>query len=153
MTEQAATREAVGMGPISYLVVEFPGNKMTGEGFSILLDLVDRGLIRVLDLTFVTKDVSGNVQAMELRDIDHDGTFDLAVFEGASSGLIDQSDLADAASAIEPNSSAGVLIIENRWAAGFVDALRRGGAQLVAAGYVPQDALVASLDAAEATTA
>jgi hypothetical protein len=152
VTDETATRETTGMGPISYLVIEFPGNKMTGQGFAILLDLVDRGLVRVLDLTFVTKDVSGNVQAVELRDIDHDGTFDLAVFEGASSGLIDQTDLADAASAIEPNSSAGVLIIENRWATEFVDALRRGGAQLVAAGYVPQDALAASLDAAEAAT-
>jgi hypothetical protein len=138
------------MGPISYLVVEFPGNKMTGEGFAILLDLVDRGLIRILDLTFVTKDGTGNVQAMELGDLDHDGSFDLAVFEGVSSGLMDGSDLADASSAIEPGSSAGVLIIENRWAADFVAALQRGGAELVAAGYVPQDALAASLDAAEA---
>ncbi|HKC26857.1 MAG TPA: DUF6325 family protein [Jatrophihabitans sp.] len=153
MTQPTASRDVAGTGPISYLVVEFPGNKMTGEGFSALVDLVDRGLITVLDLTFLTKDLDGNMQAVELRDLDHDGTFDLAVFEGASSGLIDQSDLAEASSAIEAGSSAGVLIIENRWAAGFVDALRRGGAELVAAGYVPQDALAASLDMAEATNA
>ena len=151
MTE-TATQTSVGMGPISYLVVEFPGSQMTGEGMSILIDLVDRGLITVLDLTFVTKDPAGNVEAVELGDVDHDGRFDFAVFDGASSGLIDHSDLADAASAIEPGSSAAVLIIENRWAAGFVAALQRGGAQLVAAGYVPHDAVAASLDAAEASS-
>lgn len=149
MNPETAVRPTGRMGPVSYLVVEFPGNKMTGEGFAILVDLVDRGLVRVLDLTFVTKDLDGNVQALELGDLDHDGTFDLAVFEGVSSGLVDQSDLADAASAIEAGSSAGVLIFENHWAADFTHALQRGGAQLVAAGYVPQDALLTSLDAAE----
>jgi Family of unknown function (DUF6325) len=137
------------MGPISYLIVEFPGNKMTGEGFPILVDLVDRGLIRVLDLMFVTRDVDGSVRAVDIRDIDHDGKLDVAVFHGASSGLLDDSDLADAAPAIEPGSSAGILIFENRWAASFTQALRRGGAELVAAGYVPQDAILASLDASD----
>ena len=84
-------------------------------------------------------------------DLDHDGTFDVALFEGASSGMIDDSDVAEAASVIEPGSSAAVLIFENRWANGFVQALRRGGAELVAAGYIPQDTLAASLDATEAT--
>jgi Family of unknown function (DUF6325) len=140
------------LGPISYLIVEFPGNQMTGEGFRTLLDLVDRGLIRILDLQFITKAPDGSVKALELLDLDHDGTFDLALFEGASSGMIDDSDVADAASVINPGSSAGVLIFENRWATPFVDALRRGGAQLVAAGYVPQDTLAASLDATEAAS-
>jgi hypothetical protein len=137
------------LGPISYLIVEFPGNKMTGEGFPILVDLVDRGLIRILDLKFVTRATDGSVSAVELMDLDHDGTFDVALFEGASSGLIDESDIADAASVIEPGSSAGVLIFENRWANPFVEAMRRGGAQLVAAGYIPQDILAAALDATE----
>jgi Family of unknown function (DUF6325) len=137
------------LGPISYLIVEFPGNRMTGEGFVALLDLVDRGLIRILDLKFVSKDSDGSVRAVELMDLDHDGTFDVALLEGASSGMIDESDVADAAAVLEAGSSAGVLIFENRWALPFVQALRRGGAELVAAGYVPQDALVASLDAAE----
>jgi uncharacterized membrane protein len=137
------------LGPISYLIVEFPGNKMTGEGFSELLDLVDRDLIRILDLKFVTKATDGSVGAVELMDLDRDGTFDLALFEGAASGMIDDSDVADAASVIKPGASAGVLIFENRWATPFVQALRRGGAELVAAGYIPQDSLVASLDATE----
>jgi hypothetical protein len=138
------------MGPVGYLIVEFPGNKMTGEGFPLLLDLVDRGLIRVLDLVFVRKDDDGTMTMLELADIDHDGTLDVTLFEGASSGLIDPSDVDDAGAVLEPGSSAGILIYENRWAAPFAAALRRGGAQLVASGFIPMDALVASLDAAEA---
>ena len=141
--------ETEAMGPISYLVVEFPGNKMTGEGFPLLVELVDRGIIRILDLVFVTRGTDGTVRAIDLQDIDHDGQLDLTVFEGASSGLLDESDLADAAPVIEPGSSAGILIFENRWATEFTQALRRGGAQLVAAGYIPQDDVAASLDATD----
>lgn len=140
------------MGPVDYVIVEFPGNRMTGEGFPILLDLVDRGIIRILDLLFVRKDEDGSTNVVELSDIDRDGTMDLAVFHGARSGLLDTDDVADAASVIEPGSSAGVLIYENRWAAPFAAALRRGGAQLVASGRIPMDALVASLDAAESSS-
>lgn len=148
-TAQPEQGEPGTMGPISYLIVEFPGNRMTGEAFPILLDLVDRGLIRILDLTFVRRDQDGSVQAVALADIDLDGQFDLAVFEGASAGLIDASDIADAAPVIGPGSSAGILIFENRWATPFVQALRRSDAQLVAAGYIPQDTVLASLDATE----
>ena len=137
------------MGPISYLIVQFPGNKMTGEGFPILVDLVDRGVIRILDLAFVTRDADGSVGALALTDIDGDGTLDLAVFEGVSSGLLDHSDFADAASVIDPGSSAAILIFENRWATDVVQALRGGEAELVAAGYIPQDAILASLDATD----
>jgi hypothetical protein len=134
-------------GPISYLIVEFPGNKMTGEGLPLLVDLVDQGLIRILDLMFVTKDIDGTVTAIDLSDIDGDGALDLAVFQGASSGLLDSSDLEDAGPAIEPGSSAAILIFENRWATPFTQALRRGGAELVAAGYISHDDIAASLDA------
>jgi Family of unknown function (DUF6325) len=143
------TDEAEAMGPISYLIVEFPGNKMTGEGLAALVDLVDRGLIRILDLEFVMCRADGSVKAMQLRDLDADGQFDLTIFEGASSGLLDQSDLDDAAKALQPGSSAGILIFENRWATTFVEGLRRGGAELVAAGYIPLAAIAASLDATE----
>lgn len=141
--------ELDGIGPIGYLIVEFPGSKMTGEGLPILVDLVDRGLIRVIDLVFITKDPDGNVGIIELSDLDGSGDFDFGVFEGASSGLLDSGDLSEAGSAIEPGSSAGVLLYENRWAAPFVQALRRGGAELVAAGFVPLDAIAAALDATE----
>src|ERR1700733_7416712 len=137
-------------GPISYLVVEFPGSKMTGEGLPILVDLVNQGVIRILDLVFVAKGQDGSLGIIGLADLDHDGTIDLAMFEGVSSGLVSQEDLADAAPVIAPGSSAAILIFENRWATPFIQALRRGEAQLVAAGYIPQDDLVAALDAAEA---
>jgi Family of unknown function (DUF6325) len=137
------------IGPVSYLIVEFPGSKMTGEGLPILVDLVDRGLIRILDLLFVKRDEDGTLTTAELTDIDGDGELDLMVFEGAASGLLDESDLADAATVVEPGSSAAILLFENRWATPFTQALRRGGAEVVAAGYVPLDALAASLDATE----
>jgi len=137
------------MGPVDYIVVEFPGNRMTGEGFPILLDLVDRGLIRILDLVFVRKDADGTVSAVELSDLDRDGKMNLAVFDGASSDLLDTDDLSEAGNVIEPGSSAGILVYENRWAAPFASALRRGGAQLVASGHIPLEAIAASLDATE----
>jgi hypothetical protein len=147
--ERQVTDEVDAMGPISYLIVEFPGNKMTGEGFAALIDLVDRGVIRILDLEFVTVRDDGSVAALQLRDLDTDGQFDVTIFEGASSGLLDQSDFDDAAKALQPGSSAGILLFENRWATSFVEGLRRGGAELVAAGYIPLADIAASLDATE----
>jgi hypothetical protein len=137
------------MGPVDYMVVEFPGNRMTGEGFPLLVDLVDRGIIRILDLLFVRKDSDGSVAALELTDLG--GEVDLTVFEGASSGLLGQDDLDEAGAALEPGNSAGILVYENLWAAPFARAMRRSGAQLVAGGRIPVQALLASLDAAEAT--
>lgn len=139
------------MGPIDYLVVEFPGNRMTGEGFPLLVDLVDRGLIRILDLTFIRKDADGSVTGMEIGDLTGDGELDLTVFEGAASGLLGQDDLDEAAAALEPGNSAGVLVYENLWAAPFAAALRRGGAELVASGRIPAPAVLAALDATETT--
>ena len=143
-------KSSVGIGPIDYLVVEFPGSHMTGEGLPILVDLVDRGIIRVLDLVFVQKRQDGAVVGMAVADLDSDGELDLAVFEGASSGLLGQDDLDEAGSVLAPGDSAGVLVYENLWAVPFADALRRGGAQLVASGRIPPDAVVAALDAVEA---
>ncbi|MGW7442604.1 DUF6325 family protein [Kitasatospora sp. NPDC054795] len=133
-------------GPIDYVVVEFPGNRMTGEALPLLVDLVDRNVIRILDFAFVRKDADGTVTGMEIADFDGDGRLDLAVFEGAGSGLLDAGDLSEAAGVIEPGNSAGVLIYENTWAAPFATALRRGGARLVASGRVPMPELLRSLD-------
>ncbi|HEX6921983.1 MAG TPA: DUF6325 family protein [Actinomycetes bacterium] len=143
------TDELETMGPIDYIVVEFPGNRMTGEAFPLLVDLVDRGLIRIIDLVFIRKDADGSVTALDISDIDRDGSLDLAVFQGATSGLLGSDDLEEAAKALEPNSSAGVLVYENVWAAPFASALRRGGAQLVAGGRIPVQAILAALDATE----
>ncbi|MEU2431630.1 MULTISPECIES: DUF6325 family protein [unclassified Streptomyces] len=139
------------MGPVDYLVVEFPGNRMTGEGFPLLVDLVDRGIIRILDLIFVRKDTDGSVMALELAEVDADGTLDLTVFEGVSSGLLGQDDIEEAGAAVEPGSSAAVLVYENTWAAPLARAMRRSGAQLVAGGRIPVQALLASLDEVEGT--
>ncbi|WP_148668781.1 DUF6325 family protein, partial [Streptomyces sp. WAC05950] len=136
------------MGPVDYLVVEFPGNRMTGEGLPLLVDLVDRGIIRILDLVFVRKDADGSVVALELKDAGG-GEMDLTVFEGAASGLLGQDDIDEAGAALEAGNSAGILVYENVWAAPFARALRRGGAQLVAGGRIPVQALLASLDAME----
>jgi hypothetical protein len=152
MTEaqlQGAT-ELDEMGPIDYLVVEFPGSKMTGEGLPILVDLVDRGIVRILDLVFVKKGEDGSITALEIADFDQDGDLDLAVFEGAASGLLDDDDVSEAGGVLEPGSSAALLVYENAWAAPFAAALRRGGAQLVASGRIPMQDVLAALDQAEA---
>ncbi|MFB7863114.1 MULTISPECIES: DUF6325 family protein [unclassified Streptomyces] len=138
------------MGPVDYLVIEFPGNRMSGEAFPQLLDLVDRGIVRILDLLFVRKDADGSVVAIELRDLAAEGGFDVSVFEGSSSGLLGQDDLDEAGAALEPGNSAGILVYENLWAAPLARTLRRDGAQLVAGGRIPVQALLASLDAVEA---
>jgi hypothetical protein len=144
------TNDLETMGPIDYLVVEFPGSRMTGEGLPLLVDLVDRGIIRILDFMFVKKELDGSVRGVEIADLDHDGKLDLAVFEGASSGLLDQDDIQEAGGVLEPGSSAGILVYENVWAGPFAAALRRGGGQLVASGRIPVQALLAALEAAEA---
>lgn len=149
MTEQLDREVIDEMGPVDYLVVEFPGSKMTGEGLPLLVDLVDRGIIRILDLVFVKKEQDGSVAGLAVADFDADGELDLAVFEGATSGLLDEDDVAEAGGVLEPGSSAAVLVYENLWAAPLAVALRRGGGQLVAGGRIPVQAMLAAVDAAE----
>jgi hypothetical protein len=151
--EQSGGMDVDLMGPVDYLVVEFPGNRMTGEGLPLLVDLVDRGIIRILDFAFVMKELDGSVHAIEIADFDGDGQLDLAVFEGASSGLLDEGDLDEAGGVLEPGCSAGVLVYENVWAAPLAVALRRGGAQMVASGRIPVQALLAAAEALDAADA
>jgi hypothetical protein len=134
------------MGPVDYLIVEFPGNRMTGEGVPILLDLVDRGIIRILDLGFIRKDADESVQVLTIDDMDAEGAEHFSVFEGASSGLLGSEDYEEAAVALEPNSSAGIIVYENTWAAPLAIAMRRGGAQVVASGRIPVQALLAAAE-------
>jgi hypothetical protein len=138
------------MGPVDYLVVEFPEGRLTGDGFPLLVDLVDRGIIRILDLVFVGKRDDGTVVGLELTDLDHDGTLDLLMFEGVTTGLVDVDDLAEAAEVLSPGATAAILVYENRWAAPLAVALRRGGGQLVAGGRVPVQALLAAVDRIDA---
>jgi len=135
------------LGPVDYLVIEFPGNQMTGEGLPILIDLVQRGIIRILDLAFITRNADGSIDALDARDIDTSGIGSLAVFHrDGKAGLLDQSDLDEIGSALDVNSSAGILVFENTWAAPFVGAMRRSGGQLVASGRIPVTDLLAAID-------
>ncbi|MFI6588076.1 DUF6325 family protein [Embleya sp. NPDC050493] len=136
-------------GPIDYLVVEFPGSRMTGEGLPLLVDLVDRGIIRILDLVFVMKEQDGSIRGVELTDLTGDSELDLTVFEGVSSGLLGEDEIDDVSGVLEPGSAAGVLVYENAWAGPFAAALRRGGGRLVANGRIPVEEVLASLEAAE----
>jgi hypothetical protein len=136
------------MGPIDYILVEWAGKQPAGEAVPHLVDLVDRGIIRLLDLTFITKDESGAVAGLELAEIG-DAAPEFRVFEGASSGLISDQDVEEAGSALEPGTSAALLVFENSWAGPFAAAVRRSGGQLVASGRIPVQALLAALDADE----
>jgi Family of unknown function (DUF6325) len=138
------------MGPIDYLLVEWPGKQPEGEIAPYLVDLVDRGLIRILDLAFLMKGEDGTVAAVEIADVGGE-VAELAVFEGASSGLLDDEDIDEAGTALEPGTSAALLVYENTWAGPFAAAVRRSGGQLVASGRIPVTDVLAALDAVEAT--
>lgn len=146
----AGTQGIDEMGPIDYLVVEWPDRQPTGGAAPHLVDLVERGLIRILDLTFFIKEEDGSIGVLEVADVGRNAP-ELAVFEGVSSGLLSDEDLDEAAAALEPGTAAAVLVYENRWAAPFAAAVRRSGGQLVASGRIPVQALIAALDAAEAS--
>ncbi len=155
MTEQTGMtdEDLVDVGPIDYLALEFPEARVNGEGLAALLDLVDKGTVRILDLRAVKREVDGTFTEMEIADFDSDGTLDLAVFRGVSSGLLDDDDLSQAASLIEPGKVVALLVWENTWAAPFVSAMRRVGADVIASGRIPADEVVAMLDVLEAEEA
>ena len=136
------------MGPIDYLVIAWPDPKPNGEIAPLVVDLVDRGIIRILDLAFVAKAGDGSVAGVEISDLG-DQVAELKAFEGASSGLLSDDDLEEAGAALDPGSAAAVLVFENRWAAPFAMAVRRSGGQLVANGRIPVQAILAALDAVE----
>jgi hypothetical protein len=153
MTELDMADQDVALGPIDYLALEFPEARMNGEGLAAIIDLVDRGLIRILDLRAVKREVDGTFTEIEIADFDSDGTLDLAIFQGVSSGLLDEDDLSQAASLIEPGKVVALLVWENSWAAPFVAAMRRVGADVIASGRIPADDVIAMLDALEAEEA
>ncbi len=133
------------LGPIDYIVVEWPGRQPTGEALPHLVDLVDQGLIRLIDLAFIAKDEDGTVTVLDINELGET----LAVFEGASSGLLGDDDISEAGGVLEPGTSAAILVWENRWAAPFASAVRKGGGQLVASGRIPVQDLIGALEAAD----
>ena len=140
------------LGPVDYLVVEFPAgaSNFTGEMAAELLALVNSGTIRVIDVLILTKDADGTVEATELSDIAELG--ELQAIEAGLGELLAADDVDHLAAAMEPGSTAGVLIWENLWAAPFASAVRRSGGQLIANGRIPIQAIIASIEADEATT-
>jgi hypothetical protein len=138
------------LGPVDWLVVEFPGSRFNGEIAPIITDLVDREIIRVLDLLVLRKDDDGAVEAFEIGDLDDSELGELRAYETELAILLSAEDVENVAAAVEPGSSAACLVFENRWAAPFASAVRRAGGQLVANGRIPVQALLASIEAEEA---
>ena len=138
------------LGPIDVVVIAYPkGAPLTGEAAPILVDLAERGIIRVLDALFVKKGEDGSVSGIVVTDLDGDGVIDVVMFEGARSGLLGEDDAANAGEALEPGEAALILLYENRWAAPFAAAVRRNGGVLVASQRIPHDEVVAAVAALE----
>ena len=140
----------VDVGPIDYLAVEFPDGQLKGEGLRALLELVDRGIIQILDLRVVKREQDGSYTAAAVADFDGDGALDLAVFSGIESGLLDDDDLREAAELIQPGSAVAVLLYENTWAGPFVSAMRSVGAEVISSGRIPATTVLDALEALEA---
>ena len=141
------------LGPVDYLIVEFPAGQQnfTGEGADELLRLHDAGIIRVMDILILAKDEDGSVEAMELSDLDELG--EIARLEAELAQTLAVDDVAHLAAAMDPGSVAGVLVYENVWAGPFASAMRRAGGQLIANGRIPIQAIIAAVEADEAEAA
>jgi hypothetical protein len=135
------------LGPVDWIVVEFPGSKFNGEIAPTIRDLVQRELIRVLDLLILKKDADGTLEVFELSDLDASEIGELRSYEAQLAMLLSEDDVTAVANAVEPGSSAAVLVWENLWAAPFASAVRRTGGQLVASGRIPIQAILAAIEA------
>jgi len=135
------------LGPVDWIVVEFPGSRFNGKIAPALSDLVERDLIRVLDLLVLKKNSDGSIEAFELSDLDESELGGLRSYEGQLAMLLSEDDVNAVAAAIEPASSAAVLVWENTWAAPFASAVRHSGGQLVASGRIPIQAMLAAIEA------
>ena len=135
------------LGPVDFVIVEFPAGKsnFTGEMADELVKLVDAGIIRLIDVLVLTKDENGDIDAVELEDVDDLG--ELARLEADLAELLAEEDVVNLAAAMEPGSVAGVVVYENLWAAPFASAARRAGGQLIADGRIPMQAIIASIEA------
>jgi len=141
------TDEVAELGPVDWIVVEFPGSKFNGEIAPALVDLDKRGIVRILDLVLLRKGTDGSLEAYELTELDDSEIGELRSYEAALAMLLSEDDVAAIAEAVDPGSSAAVLVFENSWAAPFASAVRRSGGQLVASGRIPIQALLAAIEA------
>ena len=141
------------LGPIDIVVIAYPADApMTGDAVPIFVDLIDRGIIRVLDVLFVRQNEDGTVSGFAATDLDSEHIGDLKVFEGASSGLLGEDDAATAGEMLEPGTAAVMIVYENRWAAPFANAVRRNGGVLVASQRIGVQELMDALDTADAVS-
>jgi hypothetical protein len=141
------------LGPIDIVVIAFPADApMTGEAVPLVMDLVERGIIRVLDVLFVMQNEDGTVSGFEATDLDGDSIGDLKVFEGASTGLLGEDDVASVGETLEPGTAAVMIVYENRWAAPFAAAVRRNGGVLVANHRITAQELMDAIDTADAVS-
>jgi hypothetical protein len=136
------------LGPIDYLVVEYPTGQPTGEAMPHLIDLVDSGTIRLLDVAVLAKSTDGDVVAIDIADIP-EAAEALRVLDGAQTGMLDTEDIAEVGAIMTPGGIAAILVYENTWAAPFATALRKAGAQMIANGRIPVNALLAALEEEE----
>jgi len=143
--------DEIELGPIDYVLIEWPGNQPDGKAAPILVDLVDRGIVRILDLAFITKAEDGSVAGLEISDLGSQ-VEEFAVFEGASSGMLSDEDTEEAAGALDPGTSAALIVYENLWAAPFATAVRKSGGQLVANGRIPVQDVLDVLEATESAS-
>jgi hypothetical protein len=146
-----STTDADVSGPIDFVLLEFPRDRLTGEAGKALMDLVDKGTIRLYDLTVISKDQDGAVEVLELTDPTSTAA-GFAYFAGARSGLIDDEDMSTAAAAMQPNTVAALIVYENSWAIPFVAAARNSGGELIASARIPASDVMRALDALEPTT-
>jgi hypothetical protein len=137
------------LAPVDFLAIEFPDGRLTSAGFEQLLALVDQGVVDILDMEFITKDADGTSRKIDVWDFAVPEGVDLTAWAGASSGLLDDSDVSEISAAMQPGSAAVVVIYENRWVLGIVGAWHRDGARLIAEGGLSAADIVAALDATE----
>ena len=153
MTDQMSAQVAEPLdelGPVDWIVVEFPGSRFKGEIAPALQELVDRGIVRVLDLLLIRKGDDGSLGFFELSDLDESEVGSLRAYETALAALLSEEDVESVAAAVEPGSTAALLVWENSWAAPFASAVRRAGGQLAASGRIPVQAILAAIEADEA---
>lgn len=150
MTDQMTVHESETLdelGPVDWIVVEFPGSRFNGEIAPTLMDLVDRGIIRILDLLMIRKDEDGSFDAFEVSDLDEGEIGGIRDYETEMANLLSQEDVESVSAAVEPGSTAALLVWENTWAAPFGSAVRHAGGQLVASGRIPVQAILAAIEA------
>jgi dihydroorotase-like cyclic amidohydrolase len=138
-------------GPVDFVLLEFPRDGLTGEAGQALMDLVERGIIRIYDLMVISKDPEGGIEVLELTD-PGSGAGGFAYFAGARSGLLGDEDMQEAAAAMEPNTVAALIVYENSWAIPFVAAARNNGGELIASARIPAPEVMAAVEALESTT-